>query len=133
MKKPALFVVLLLGCFGCMVVTGFFYFRFSEHRKQLQVDVSHKQFAARVTQLQQSLPLGTSRQDVIRYLQKSAMTFDDSQPRLYVKLGTVPSTAWYCSTWSTYAVFTFEGDSPTNASNGTLKQLLSEERGDTCL
>jgi hypothetical protein len=128
--KVLIFSVLLVSCFlGASLVIS----RVSEHRLQRQVDVAHRSFARHLIQLQQALPLGTSSKEVINYLNENRLSFDESQQVLYAKLGTVPSLAWYCSTWSTYAAFTFDKDISLDAPNGKLKRISSEERGDNCL
>jgi hypothetical protein len=130
MKKVVTFVALILGC---IVAGSFIYFHVSEKHLLQQVSLGHQSFAEHLTQLQQSLPLGVSHEEVVKYLQDHGMSFYESQQTLYVKLGTVPSTAWYCDSWSIYADFIFDGDTSMDATHRALKQLSSEQRGDNCL
>ncbi len=125
----------LLLAIGVFVITGGFYIYTAnkrEHQQHEQQERDRLAFANRVIQLKSALPLGSSRSDAIAYLRAHSFNIDESRDTLYAKLGSSPSTVWYCGSFASYAKLSFLTNT-LSPSEPTLSDIVLESRGVDCL
>jgi hypothetical protein len=118
---------------SCFVVTGILYLTSLKYVRR--ADADKKKCDSELVRLQQDLPIGTSREDVLRYLQihnQNIVQFVGDGDQVSVNLGKVQSTVWYCSFFVEYADISFISDIAQNSGQRSLSRIETKSLGE-CL
>ena len=110
MKRPAKILLWTLGSLVAVfvILSGTWYMM--NARKIRQAAEKQRLCDDRLARLQHNLPLGTSREEVIRYLQthqQDMVAVLSDGDNLQVTLGRIHENSWVCNYFDKYAVLTF--------------------------
>jgi hypothetical protein len=124
----------------CFVLAGILYVANLKNVRKAAAD--KKLCDSRLAQLEHDLPLGTQRDAVVSYLQshgidpllsRDVMPWENPNNDVYVDLGRVQSTAWYCNYFEHYADLAFTTQSAQGSSHSFLSHVSSTSRPLQCL
>lgn len=124
----------------CLVLTGIMYLANLKNVRKAAED--RKLCDSRLAQLEHDLPAGTPHDAVLSYLQahrmnslltSDVMPWEKPNDDVYVDLGRVQSTAWYCNYFEYYADLAFRTQNAQGSSRSFLAHVSSISRPLQCL
>jgi len=132
MKRTA---KVLLWTLGSVVAAVLIFVGLSYLKSVRQANLDHRLCDTRLAQLQHDLPIGTSRQEVLSYLQahgENVIQFGGEGDNVSVNLGKIQSTVWFCSFFMEYADISFTSGFEQGSDRRSLAHIATRSIGE-CL